>query len=136
MLHKRRNKTLGRPTAHRYAMLRNLAISLINYGRVETTLLRAKSLRSFIEPLITLGKRGDLSSRRLALKRLANKNAAHKIFEVISPGFENRSGGYTRIMKTVVRRGDNAKLAIIEFVEKDEGFEPLQEDKKETSKKV
>ncbi|MGA1846824.1 50S ribosomal protein L17 [Deferribacter abyssi] len=118
MRHRKAGKKLGRPTAHRVAMLRNMTISLVNNGRIETTLTRAKALRGFVEPLITLGKRGDLAARRLALRRLPNKNAVHKIFDEIAPIFKNRPGGYTRIIKTGFRKGDNARLAIIEFVEK------------------
>ena len=118
MRHRKAGKKLGRPTAHRVAMLRNMTISLVENGRIETTLTRAKALRGFVEPLITLGKRGDLAARRLALRKLPNKKIVHKIFDEIAPLFKNRPGGYTRIIKTGYRRGDNAKLAIIEFVDK------------------
>jgi large subunit ribosomal protein L17 len=117
MRHKKSGKKLGRPTAHRIAMLRNMTVSLIEHGRIETTVTRAKALKTFIEPLVTLGKKGDLASRRLALKRLPNKKAVHQLFDIIAPKFVNRPGGYTRVIKTDIRRGDNAQMAIIEFVE-------------------
>lgn len=117
MRHRKSGKKLGRPTAHRYAMLRNLAVSLVEHGRIQTTVARAKTLKIFLEPLITLGKKGDLASRRLALKKLPNKDIVHNIFDNVAPKFAERPGGYTRIIKTGVRRGDNAQLAIIEFVE-------------------
>jgi large subunit ribosomal protein L17 len=117
MRHRKSGKKLGRPTAHRYAMLRNMAISLVEHGRIETTVTRAKALKIFLEPIITLGKKGDLSARRLALKKLPNKKTVHKIFEEVAPKFADRPGGYTRVIKSSVRRGDNAQLAIIEFVE-------------------
>lgn len=118
MRHRNSGKKLGKPTYARIAMLRSMAISLINYGRIETTVDRAKALRVFVEPLITLGKKKDLSSRRLALRRLTNKDAVNVLFEKIAPVFSERNGGYTRILKTSVRRGDNAQLAIIELVDK------------------
>lgn len=117
MRHKKSGKKLGRPTAHRIAMLRNMTVSLIEHGRIETTVTRAKALKVFVEPLVTLGKKGDLASRRLALRRLPNKAAVHQLFDVIAPIFANRPGGYTRIIKTGFRKGDNAPMAIIEFVE-------------------
>ena len=119
MRHHRVVKHLGRNTAHRYAMLRNLAVALIEHGSVCTTLVRAKVLRSYIEPLITLGKKGDLSARRLALRRLPNKRAIGKLFSVIAPLCSDRNGGYTRILKIGEREGDNAKIAIIELVDKE-----------------
>jgi large subunit ribosomal protein L17 len=117
MRHRNSGKKLGRPTYARIAMLRNMAYSLIEKGRIETTVDRAKALRGFIEPLITLGKKNTLASRRLALRRLPNKDAINRLFEEVAPLFKERNGGYTRILKTSVRRGDNAQLAIIEFVE-------------------
>lgn len=119
MRHRKSGKKLGKNTSHRYAMLRNMASSLVEHERIETTVDRAKTLKQFVEPLITLGKKGDLSARRLALKRLPNKKTVHKIFDDISPRFSNRPGGYTRVLKTGFRPGDNANTAIIEFVEGD-----------------
>ncbi|MEF3254136.1 MAG: 50S ribosomal protein L17 [Deferribacterales bacterium] len=120
MRHKSGIKKLGRPTEHRLAMLRNLAISLINSGRIETTVDRAKALRRFVEPIITLGKKGDLASIRLAYSKLHNKDAVRKVFKEIAPKYSTRPGGYTRVLKTRIRRGDNATMAIIEFVKEQE----------------
>lgn len=117
MRHKSGIKKLGRPTEHRMAMIRNLAISLIEKGRIETTVDRAKVLRSFVEPIVTLGKKGDLSAIRLAYSKLHNKDAVRKVFKEIAPKYNNRPGGYTRVLRTRIRRGDNATMAIIEFVE-------------------
>lgn len=117
MRHKSGIKKLGRPTEHRMAMIRNLAISLIEKGRIETTVDRAKVLRSFVEPIVTLGKKGDLSAIRLAYSKLHNKDAVRKVFKEIAPKYTTRPGGYTRVLKTRIRRGDNATMAIIEFVE-------------------
>ncbi len=119
MRHKSGIKKLGRPTDHRLAMLRNLAISLIEKGRIETTVDRAKALRSFVEPIITLGKRGDLSAIRLAYKKLHNKDAVRAVFKELAPKYKDRPGGYTRVLKTRIRRGDNATMAIIEFVDEE-----------------
>ncbi|MCA1927555.1 MAG: 50S ribosomal protein L17 [Calditerrivibrio sp.] len=117
MRHKSGIKKLGRPTEHRMAMIRNLAVSLIEKGRIETTVDRAKVLRSFVEPIVTLGKKGDLSAIRLAYSKLHNKDAVRKVFKEIAPKYTTRPGGYTRVLKTRIRRGDNATMAIIEFVE-------------------
>ncbi|ADR19387.1 50S ribosomal protein L17 [Calditerrivibrio nitroreducens] len=126
MRHKSGIKKLGRPTDHRLAMLRNMAISLIEKGRIETTVDRAKALRTFVEPIITLGKKGDLSAIRLAYKKLHNKDAVRTVFKELAPRYKSRPGGYTRVLKTRIRRGDNATMAIIEFV-KDENQEAKSE---------
>lgn len=134
MRHRMSGKKLGKTTPHRYAMLKNMANSLVEHGRIETTVDRAKALKQFVEPLITLGKKGDLSARRLALKRLPNKKTVHRIFEEISPKFRNRPGGYTRILKTGYREGDNANSAIIEFVEDVNASEQSSEGEESTKK--
>ena len=107
------NRSLG----HRTATLRNLAKGLIAHGRIETTLTKAKTLRPFIESLVTLGKKGSLHHRRQAFAKLADKQATHKVFETIAPLFKERNGGYTRIIRTRTRMGDAADMALIEFVE-------------------
>ena len=117
MRHGKKGKTLGMETAHRVAVLRNMASSLIEHCRIETTLVRAKALRGFIEPLITFGKKQDLSARRLVLRRLPNKKSVKRLFDDVAPAFAERPGGYTRIMRTGRRQGDNAEMAIIEFVD-------------------
>jgi large subunit ribosomal protein L17 len=97
--------------------MRNLASSLIRDERIQTTVAKAKNLRPFIERLITLGKKGDLASRRLAFNRLGKKEAVHKLFEEVAPRFSDRPGGYTRIIKGNFRPGDSAPMAFIELVE-------------------
>ena len=109
-------RKLGRPTDHRLAMLRNLVTSLLREGRIETTLTRAKETRRMAERMITLGKRGDLHSRRLALAYIYDEDVVTKLFEEIAPKYEDRNGGYTRIIKVGPRRGDAAEKAIIELV--------------------
>lgn len=109
-------RKLGRPTDHRLAMLRNLVTSLLREGRIETTLTRAKETRRMAERMITLGKRGDLHSRRLAIAYIYDEDVVTKLFEEIAPKYEDRNGGYTRIIKVGPRRGDGAEKAIIELV--------------------
>jgi len=110
-------RKLGRRTNHRRAMLRNLATSFLQYGRMETTETRAKEVQRISEKLITLGKRGDLHARRQVLSYLFDEDVVTKLFTEIAPKYKNRDGGYTRIMKTDVRRGDAAPQAILELVE-------------------
>ena len=117
MRHGKSGKTMGMHTSLRVAALRNMAISLINHGRIKTTLVRAKVLRSFVEPLITAGKKNDLASRRYVLRKLPNPDAVKRLFNEVSPVFAERMGGYTRIMRTGRRKGDNADMAMIEFVD-------------------
>lgn len=117
MRHGKGNKKLGRPTAHRLAMLRNLATDLIRHERLITTEARAKALRPFAERLITLGKQGTLHARRLALAIVYDPAMADKLFHVLAPRFRNRPGGYTRIVRVGHRRGDAAPLAQISLVE-------------------
>jgi large subunit ribosomal protein L17 len=117
MRHRKIKSKLNRTTAHRRALMRNLAAALIQEGRIHTTVAKAKNLRPFIEKLVTLGKQGDLASRRLAFTRLNQKEAVHKLFLEIAPRFNERPGGYTRIVKGNYRAGDSAPMAYIEFVE-------------------
>ena len=109
-------RKFGRRSAHRRAMLRNLVTSVILAEKIETTEAKAKQIRSITEKMITLGKRGDLHARRQALAYLLDETAAKKLFEDIAPRYEDRQGGYTRILKIGPRRGDAAPMAIIEFV--------------------
>lgn len=117
MRHRVKKRKLKRPTQHRLSMLRNIVCDLINWGRIETTLAKAKEARSLAEKTITLGKRGDLHSRRLALAILHRKEIVRKLFNEVAPRYSNRNGGYTRIIKLGPRRGDGAEIAIIELVE-------------------
>lgn len=120
MRHRNKRGNLGRKTGHRNAVLSNLAAALILHGRIETTLAKAKAVRPYVEKLVTLGKRGDLHARRLALARIRRRDRraiVHRLFAEIAPMFRDRPGGYTRIIKTGFRKGDAAPMAIIEFVE-------------------
>ena len=111
-----KHRKLGRPTDQRVAMLRNMTASLIDNGRIRTTEPRAKELRQTVDKMITLGKKGDLHSRRQALAYIYDKDVVNKLFEDVAPKYEDRNGGYTRILKLGPRRGDNAEMVIIELV--------------------
>jgi large subunit ribosomal protein L17 len=116
MRHRKKTVKLGRTTSHREALLANLAIGLIMHGRIETTVAKTKALRPVAEKLITLGKKQDINARRQAAAILDNKEAVKKLFDEVAPQFDGRNGGYTRIIRTDVRRGDAAPMAIIELV--------------------
>ena len=119
MRHGRAGNHLSRTTAHRDAMIRNLAASLITHERVKTTLPKARNLRPFVEKLVTLSKEATVHRRRLVQSRLGDKTATKQLFEVIGPRFKGRPGGYLRILKMAKRRlGDGGEQAIIEFVER------------------
>ena len=111
------NRKLGRPTAHRNAMLRGLVTYLLENGSVETTLTRAKEVRSVAEKMITLGKKNTLASRRAALAYITKEDVVTKVFGEIAPKYEGRNGGYTQIYKLGPRRGDGAEMAIIKLVD-------------------
>lgn len=131
MRHRKLRTKLGRPTAHRKALLRNLACALIEQERIHTTDAKAKELRKFIERLVTLGKEGTTHARRLAFSMLPKKQAIHKLFEEIAPRFKDRSGGYTRIVKDAPRQGDSAMMSYIEFTERVEKEVKPKKQKKE-----
>lgn len=109
-------RKLGRPTAHRKAMLRNLVTDLLREGRISTTDCRAKEARREAEKLITLAKRGDLHARRQALAYIYDESVVSKLFEEIAPKYADRNGGYTRILKLGPRRGDCAEVVFVELV--------------------
>ena len=119
MRHGFRGRRFGRRSDHRKSLFRNLAASLITHEQITTTLPKAKDLRPIVEKLITLGKKGGLHARRLAVSELRDQKAAKKLVEVLAPRFKARNGGYIRIMKAGYRYGDNAPIAIIEFVDRD-----------------
>lgn len=119
MRHRIAGRKLGRTTPHRKAMLDNMAASLILHEQIRTTLPKAKELRPFVEKLITLGKRGDLHARRLALADLQDKAVVQKLFGGIAERYKERQGGYCRIVKAGFRYGDNAAMAVIELVDRD-----------------
>ena len=114
----KRGRTLGRNSSRRKALFQSLAISLIEHEGIKTTLPKAKDLRSFIEPLITLAKEDTLSNRRVAFSKLRNKSAVGKLFSDLGPRFKERSGGYSRIIKIGYRKGDAAPLAFIELIDR------------------
>jgi large subunit ribosomal protein L17 len=115
--HHRAGKKLGRDASHRKALYSNLAGALIEHGRIETTETKAKAVRPFAEKLITLGKRGDLHARRLALAELRSNDVVHQLFAEVAPRFAERPGGYTRIVKLGPRQGDAAPMAYLELVD-------------------
>ena len=117
MRHKKKGRKLGRKVGNRKALLRNLAYQLILHKKIKTTDPKAKELRSFIEPLITLAKKDSLHSRRLVIRKLPKKNVVRILFKEIAPLFSTRPGGYTRITKLGQRDNDRAPVSIIEFVE-------------------
>ena len=117
MRHKKKGRKLGRKVGNRRALLMNLACQLIVYKKIKTTDPKAKELRSYIEPLITLAKKNSLHSRRLVIKKIPKKNIVRILFEEIAPIFSDRPGGYTRITKLGYRDNDRAPVSIIEFVE-------------------
>lgn len=116
MRHRKKKGKLGRKSAHRQALLSNLAVGLINHGRITTTVAKTKALRPVVEKLITLGKRRDINARRQAAAILRDTDAVKKLFSDVGPQFDGRNGGYTRIIRVGPRTGDGAPLAIIELV--------------------
>ncbi|RIY32966.1 50S ribosomal protein L17 [Psittacicella melopsittaci] len=119
MRHLKTGRKLNRNSAHRKALFRNLTIALVEHEIIKTTLPKAKELRMYVEPLITLAKEDTTANRRLAYARLGNnKEAVKKLFDVLGPLFKERNGGYTRILKNGYRAGDAAPMAVIELVEK------------------
>ncbi len=133
MRHLKAHKKLGMDSSHRKAVLRNMVTSLIEHERIQTTDTRAKQLRPVIEKIVTLGKRGDLHALRQSLETIRVKSVATKLFEDIAPRYKDINGGYTRIIKTGRRYGDNAPVSIIEFTLRKQ--EEKKEDKKKAEKK-
>ncbi len=136
MRHRIAGKKFHRNTKQRKALLRGLVISLVDHLKIETTVAKAKEARRVAERIITLGKKGDIHSRRLALSRIPHKGTITKLFNEIAPKIE-RESGYLRIMKTRFRSGDNASMAILEFVDYDKlkGDDEPKEDKKDKKEK-
>ncbi len=116
MRHKHGYRKLGRTSTHRAALLKNLSIALINSGKIETTLQKAKELRKYFEKLLTAAKKGDSNAHRTVFAALQDKEATKKLVNEIAPKYLERNGGYTRIIKTRLRRGDAASMAFIELV--------------------
>ena len=118
MRHRKKGRHLNRTSSHRQAMFRNMMTSLLQYELVRTTLPKAKELRIFLEPLITLAKKDSVAARRLAFSRLRDKVAVGKLFKEIVPRFSNRPGGYLRVLKSGFRDGDSSPMAIVELVDR------------------
>lgn len=124
MRHGISGRKLNRTSSHRKALFKNLAQSLLKFEQIKTTLPKAKELRPIVEKMITLGKRGDLSARRQLISELQDESVVQKIIATLSPRYASRAGGYTRIMKSGFRYGDNAPMAVIEFVDRDVTAKP------------
>ena len=120
MRHRKTGRRFSRDSAHRQAMFSNMASSLIKHEQIVTTLAKAKDLRRVMDKYITLAKRGDLNSRRMAAARLRDEAMVKKLFDVLGPRYKERNGGYTRVLKAGFRYGDSAPRAVIELVDRDE----------------
>lgn len=118
MRHRQSNRKLNRTTSHRLAMFRNMTVSLLKHEVIKTTLPKAKDLRRFVEPLITLGKEPSLANHRLAFDRLRDREIVLKLFGELGPRYKTRPGGYLRILKYGFRKGDNAPMALVELVDR------------------
>jgi len=125
MRHRRSGRKFNRTASHRQAMFANMAAALVKHEQIVTTLPKAKDLRGVVEALITLAKRGDLHARRVVASRLRDEATVVKLFETLGPRYQSRSGGYTRVLKAGFRYGDNAPLAVIELVDRDESAKGL-----------
>jgi len=127
MRHRQSNRKLNRTTSHRLAMFRNMTNSLLKHEVIKTTLPKAKELRRFVEPLITLGKEPSLANHRLAFDRLRDREMVVKLFGELGPRYKTRPGGYLRILKYGFRNGDNAPMALVELVDRPEtDVEPVE----------
>jgi large subunit ribosomal protein L17 len=134
MRHGKVHRKLGKKPEHRKAMFANMCAALIKHEQISTTLPKAKELRPIVEKLVTLGKRGDLHARRQAVAQIRDVAMVKKLFDVLGPRYKARNGGYTRVLKAGYRYGDNAPVAVIEFVDRDEAAKgldsgPVQEKK-------
>lgn len=132
MRHRKKGNHLGRTASHKKALMRNLAAEVFEHKEIRTTLAKAKELRSYVERLITYGKKGTLHHRRLAFQFLQNKQAVKTLFDEIAPLYEDRAGGYTRIIKLGNRKGDNAAISIFQLV----GFEKVKPKTEKKKKKA
>src|SRR5271168_612520 len=119
MRHGYARRKLGRTSAHRTAMFANMSASLIKHEQIVTTLPKAKELRPFVEKLVTLAKKGDLHARRLAISKVRDVDQVGKLFATLGPRYKARAGGYIRVLRAGFRHGDNAAMAVIEFVDRD-----------------
>ena len=133
MRHRLGNKKLNRTSEHRKALIKNMLNSLIKYEQIKTTLPKAKVLRPQAEKIITIGKKQNLQNTRKLISKLQSKTSTKKVFDILSKRYNSRKGGYTRIIKAGFRYGDNAPLAIIEFVDRDVQAKRVDKKKKDTS---
>src|SRR3954466_641623 len=129
-------RKLNRTSSHRLAMLRNMTVSLLRHEEIKTTLPKAKELRRVAEPMITLGKKPSLANRRLAFDRLRDRGIVTKLFDDLGPRYAKRNGGYLRILKTGLRKGDNAPLALVSLLDRPDSEEAETQDKKKAPKKA
>ncbi|MEP0943376.1 MAG: 50S ribosomal protein L17 [Rhizobiaceae bacterium] len=120
MRHRKQGRKLNRTQSHRKAMFMNMSVSLLTHEQIVTTLPKAKELRAVVDKLITLGKRGDLHARRQAVSQLQSNETVQKLFSTLAERYKDRPGGYTRVLKAGFRYGDNAPMAVIELVDRDE----------------
>ena len=120
MMHGKKGRRFSRSSGHRQAMFSNMAAALIEHEQIVTTLPKAKDLKRVVDKYITLAKRGDLNSRRIAASRLGDEDMTKKLFDVLGPRYKDRNGGYTRVLKAGYRYGDSAPRAVIELVDRDE----------------
>ena len=134
MRHGMSNKKLNRTSEHRKALLMNMLNSLIKYEQITTTLPKAKFLKPQVDKIITLGKKNNLQNTRLLISKLQDSKSANKVKKTLSKRYENRKGGYTRIIKAGFRYGDKAPMAVIEFVERDVEAKRIDKKKKDTTK--
>ncbi|NCO04135.1 MAG: 50S ribosomal protein L17 [Alphaproteobacteria bacterium] len=125
MKHGIKQRKLNRTSQHRKAMFANMAAALVKHEQITTTLPKAKELRPIVEKLVTLGKKGTLADRRLAMSKMRDEDQVSKLFSTIAERYKERQGGYIRIMKAGFRYGDNAPMAVIEFVDRDESAKGL-----------
>jgi large subunit ribosomal protein L17 len=125
MRHGKVHRKLNKKPEHRKAMFANMCAALIKHEQITTTLPKAKELRPVVEKLVTLGKRGDLHARRQAISQIRDVAMVKKLFDVLGPRYKERKGGYTRVLKVGFRYGDNAPVAVIEFVDRDESAKGL-----------
>ena len=136
MRHAFANKKLNRTSEHRKALLKNMLNSLIKYEQIKTTLPKAKFLRPQAEKVITLGKKDTLQTTKILISKLQDTNSANKVKKTLSKRYEKRKGGYTRIIKAGFRYGDNAPMAILEFVDRDLNAKKVDKKKKESSTQI
>jgi large subunit ribosomal protein L17 len=127
MQHRRLGRRFSRDPGHRQAMFSNMAASLIKHEQIVTTLAKAKDLKRVMDKYITLAKRGDLNSRRLAASRMRDEAMVKKLFDTLGPRYKDRAGGYTRVIKAGYRHGDAAPVAVIELVDRDEAVKGVED---------